>query len=191
MLSNLPTKAKIGNKIYPLNTDYRYGLKCLKISENDDISDKERAFAIIYTLYGCFPNDLEEALKKAGYFLTCGREQKPRDEEPDMDYWFDWERIVASFRSDYGIDLNTAKMHFWEFIFLIEGLTEHCVLSRVREIRGYNLSEFKDPKTKARIQKAQEQLRIPKKRTKEQQKVIDDFFKQLGGENNVDNSSTG
>lgn len=146
------------------------------------IGDAERALAVIYMLFGDVPeNSLDKFMEKATVFLQCGKEPQ-RTGNPDMDFNADRNYIVASFMSDYRIDLDTVNMHFWKFIDLIKGLTEHCALSRVRELRSYDLSDIKDAKFRSKIIKAQEAVRLPVYRTAEEQSAIDEFEKQLRGE---------
>ena len=79
--------------------------------------------------------------------------------------------------SDYRIDLPSTDMHFWQYIQLLQGFTEKSVMSRVREIRNYDLSELKDPKARANMVKAKEAVALPKKFTKDEQNAIDEFEK--------------
>lgn len=172
-----PTKAEINGKIYGLNTDYKVALECFKIVNDEDICDEERAMAIVYKLFGFIPDDLYPFLEKAKKFLEG--ENHPNvdtsNSQPDMDFDYDRAYIQASFMSDYHIDISNSNMHFWQYIELIEGLTPDCVLSRVRELRNYDLSEVKDRKTREKIKKSQLLLALPEHITKEEQKLIDEF----------------
>ena len=42
----------VNGKKYKINTDFRNALECEKISQDNNINDIERAFAIIYVLFG-------------------------------------------------------------------------------------------------------------------------------------------
>ena len=134
-------------------------------------------------LFGFIPEtDLQQFLDKAALFLQCG---KTADEcganKKDMDFWHDRAYINASFMSDYKLDLSTAKLHWWQFCELIQGLTENCVLSRVREIRNYDLNEIKDSKSKAKMAKAKEAVALPVKHTREELEAIDAFERLFEG----------
>ena len=102
----------------------------------------------------------------------------------DMDLIQDRKYINSSFMSDYHLDLSNAKLHFWHFIELIEGLTEGTILSRVREIRNIDLSTIKDVKERKRIQETQKQLALKSETnkifTQKQKDNIDNFYKQAG-----------
>lgn len=179
-----PTHAEINGKLYEINTDYRVAKECYEIINDDTISDQERALAVIYKIFGFIPKqDREAFLDKASVFLTCGRPNEPSsDEPPDFDVNEDEGFIEASFKSCYGIDLDEINMHWWKFNDLIQGLDKHCILSRVREIRNYDLNEIKDPVQRSKMAHAQEQLKLPDKITPEQQQKIDEFDALFGGE---------
>lgn len=172
-----PDKAEIGGVIYPINTDFRVALRCIQISDDPDISDEERALAIIYLLFGFVPDDnVDDFLRIATTFLSCGESQdNHKSRKKDMDFEQDEGYISASFMSDYKIDLSTEKIHFWQYYNLLCGLTEHCVLSRVRELRNYDLSEVKDANTRRKIADAQQAVALRRKLTNEEQAAVEEF----------------
>ena len=183
-----PEYAKVGDKLYKINTDFKVALKCEQVALDDKIDDTERALAIIYLLYGNDgidnPSDYEELLKKATTYLACGKEQARDREEPDMDFEQDKAYIKASFYTDYNIpDIYKTNMHWYDFIALMNGLKEDCVLNRVREIRNYDTSQIKDPKTLTQIRKQKEAVALKKdepQMTEEQQRSYERFMEQMG-----------
>ena len=107
-----------------------------------------------------------------------------------MDFIQDYSYIKTSFRSDYGMNLDKENIHWWEFMDLMNGLSNSelgncCVLNRVRNLRNFDVSQIKDLKEKEKITKAKEQVALKKKEkevklTEEQQQSVDDFYKALG-----------
>ena len=174
-----PEYAEVAGKRYKINTDFRVALRCFEVIEDASICDEERALAVIYMLFGEIPTDhLEDFLRIAGNYLRCG--EKEEIQEPnnrDIDFTADEKYIAASFMSDYQIDLSRADMHFWQYIHLIQGFTDRSVMSRVREIRNYDLDELKDPKTRAKMVKAKEAVALPEKFSRSEQEAIDEFEK--------------
>ena len=145
-----PEYAKVGDKLYKINTDFKIALKCEKVA-NSNVGEVERALAIIYFLFGKKgldnQDDYDELLKKAILYLKRGQEYESEDNEKDMDFEQDKSYIKASFYTDYGIkDIYKEEMHWWEFIDLMNGLKDDCVLNRVRNIRTYDTSDIKDSK---------------------------------------------
>ena len=134
---------------------------------------------------------LQELLVK---YLQCGKEPeqvKEMDEilterEPDMDYSYDMGLIIASFISDYNIDLSDSSnddMHWWKFIDLLNGLSPKSALSRVRDIRNKDLSDYKDsPKAMEELIQAKRLVALPEKITESEREALDEFDRLLRGE---------
>lgn len=191
---NNPEYVKIKDKKYKINTDFRIGLECDKISRDSNISDEEKALAIIYKLYGDEglnnAQDWEQLMVLGQKYLNLNREPDEDDilEEPDMDLNEDFDYIEASFMSDYRIDLSEIKMHWWAFIKLINGLSNSemgncCILNRIRNLRNMDLSEIKDEKERNKIKKAKEKVKLHtnvKPLTKEQKESQSAIFEALG-----------
>lgn len=182
-----PDSTIVNGKTYKINTDFKVALQCEKVGVDNSIDDKERALTIIYLLFGeeglNNPQDWEKLLKAAQRFLACGNEKVENDEEPNMDYEQDEKYIKASFMSDYGIDLGKAKLHWWDFFDLMNGLSEDSILSRVRYIRDYDTSEIKDSKDRTKMEKQKRMVALkPKKKpmTAEQRKNQDNFLRLIG-----------
>lgn len=189
-----PEYAKINNKLFKINTDFRCAIECNRIAEDESINDIERSLAIIYVLFGEEGLEAEdyynELLEKAKIFLLCGKEtqKKKKHEEPDMDFIEDMDYIEASFQSDFGISLSDEKMHWWKFNKLMNGLSNSefgncCILNRVRNIRNMDLKDIKDKKERDKIIEAKEMVALnksKKKATKEQQESANKLLKDLG-----------
>lgn len=168
---NFPEYAKVGNKKYKINTDFRVAIKCNSVANDKTIGDYERALAIIYMLYGDeglkAEKDHNRLLEIAKKYLSCGEEVVDNDEEPDMDFEEDMNYIEASFMSDYHMDLSKEKMHWWKFYNLINGLSDSemgnsCVLNRIRSLRKYDVSKIEDRKEREKIIKAKERFALKK-----------------------------
>ncbi len=193
---NYPEFVEINGEKYKINTDFRVAIECNAIALDETIGDYERALAIIYKLFGKKGLDAydihDKLLLMAKEYLMCGKD--PNDDtndKPDMDYIEDYSYIKTSFRSDYGINLDNEKMHWWEFFDLMNGLSNSelgncCVFNRIRNLRNYDTKDIKDSKEKEKIEKAKQQIALkrykPKKKqaTDEQKKSAEEFFKALG-----------
>ena len=188
----------IKGKKYNINTSYKIAIQCNEIAMDENINEYEKGLAIICKLFGKDALDDEENLEgllSAGVkFLRCGNDEKGDDNSKiDMDYTQDMPFIKASFRSDYGVNLNTEDIHWWEFFELLNGLSNSefgncCVLNRIRALRNMDTSKISDAKLKKEIENAKEQFRIKrnleqaskKEFTKEQKENIDRFYKETG-----------
>ena len=174
-----PEYAEVKGKKYKINTDYRVALRCFEVIDDTSICDQERALAVVFLLFGEVPmEDMGEFLRISGDYLRCGEKEASQEAmERDMDFNADERYIVASFMSDYRIDLSSVDMHFWQYIQLIQGFTENAIMSRVRDIRNYDINELKDPKARAKMAKAKAALALPEKFSRDEQKTIEEFEK--------------
>lgn len=185
---NNPEYVKVNDKKYKINTDYRVGLRCQEVANDTSIGDYERALAIIYLLFGDDglnnTRDYEKLIELGLKYLSCNEKVEDNsNEEKDMDLLQDFRLIQASFKSDYGIELDKENIHWWDFMGYLNGLTENCVLNRIRELRTYDLSTIEDGKQRAKVQKMKKrwELKKPKKElTEEQKRSVDYFYKQTG-----------
>lgn len=185
---NNPEYVKVNETKYKINTDYRVALECDKIARDSSIGDYERCLAIIYTLFGDEglknKDDYEGLLKMAIKYLTCNIEVEEDDAiSADMDFYQDMNLIKASFKSDYGIVLDKEQMHWWDFYMYLNGLTENCILNRVRELRNYDTSQIKDIKERNKVEKAKRRVALrdeTEKLTEKQQKSVNTFYELTG-----------
>ncbi|PKM64787.1 MAG: hypothetical protein CVU96_01000 [Firmicutes bacterium HGW-Firmicutes-20] len=171
-----PEVAEIDGVEFRINTDYRVALQCMAISENAAISDLERSTAICILLFGMDVPVTQSAVDMAQKYLQCGKTTEEQlASNKDMDFEQDADFITASFMSDYHVDLSKAEMHWWQFVQLISGLTEHSILSKVRDIRNYNVHDLPDEKSKQRMRRAQQQVALKKKLSPDEQQALDEF----------------
>lgn len=187
MTLSYPKFAKVNGHKYKINTSYKVALKCNEVAESD-VSDEERSLAIIYLLFGDKsldnPKDWEGLLKVALKFLSCGKEDVTDIDEVNMSINEDWSYIQSSFFSDYGIDISKTDMHFWQFFDLLCGLTDKCILNRVRFVRDFDIRQIKDPKEKQKWIKQKEMVALKSERhqkTAEEIEMDKLFEKQLKG----------
>ena len=190
---NNPEYAKIGDKKYKINTDYRVGIECDAIGRDTSIGDYERALAIIYKIFGEEGlNDTKnhaKLLELAEKYLSCGQKiDTSKNSKPDMDFKYDFNLIKTSFRSDYGIILEQEKMHWWDFYWLLNGLSNSelgntCILNKVRDIRTRDPKDIKDKKERDALIEAKKIWALPHEKpkpTKEQLESIENLKRIIG-----------
>lgn len=188
-----PEYVKIGNKEYKINTDFKVAIECNRIAEDETIGDFERCLAIIYTLFGEEALEdtehYEKLLELAKKYLSCGKEIKTKqNEQPDMDFIYDYGLIWASFMSDYKIDIDETNMHWWKFYELVNGLSNSelgnsCILNKIRAGRTYDPKEIKDNKKRQEFIEWQKSIALPKKKkvvTESQKNMVKDIYERVG-----------
>lgn len=191
-MNSYPKYAQVKDIKYEINTDFRVALECDKLAKTS-IGDEERALAIIYLLFGDKglenSQDWEDLLVIALKYLSCGKEKQEDDngeeQEIDMDFEQDWEYIRTSFFYDYKIKIEQdTYMHWWEFYNLLSGLSDKCILNRVRFVRNFDIEQIKDSKEKEKWIKQKTQVALKKENVKTAEEIrLDELFeKQLRGE---------
>lgn len=191
---NCIRKIQVDDTIYEANTDFRIAIECNRIATDENIGDFERVLGILCTVFGekgiDIPEHYERLLKWVKKWLSCDKEIIDTHEKPDMDYIEDYDYIVASFQSDYGINLDNETMDWQRFNTLMNGLSNSefgncCVLNRIRNLRNYDISKIKDSKERQKMAKAKESVALKKYKkenhlTKEQEESMERLNKILG-----------
>lgn len=182
-----PEFVEIGNKKYKINTSFKVALKCDEVYRSEDISPYEKVLAIIYLLFGDEglkdKKNHDELFDLAIKYLLCDEEVDNSNDKPDMDFQQDYRLIKASFRTDYGIDIDKENLHWWDFYTYLNGLKEDSILNRIRGIRTYDASKITDKKEKQEFIKTQRKVALKNggiKLTKEQEQSIEELNKILG-----------
>lgn len=191
-----PEIARIGDKTYHINTDFRVAIKCFQVSEDASIGGYERFLAIIYLLFGDEglkdSENYNKLMEIAQKYLSCGKERVENTEEPDMDYIQDEDLIRSSFEYDYKYDPYEEKhVHWWKYFNDLNNLSNSemgncCALNRVRAIRNINLNDIKDQKERNKIQKAKKYYSLKKERkqrefTEEEIRNMEEFDRLMEG----------
>ena len=93
--------------------------------------------------------------------------------EPCFDFEEDEVYFYAAFLSEYGIDLNTAKLHWYDFCALFRGLPDECRLKRIIGIRSESLKDIKSTAEKARVQRLKSIFALKRKRPQRYKNVAE------------------
>lgn len=186
-MNDYPYFIKVNGKKYSINTDFRVALECDNIvRSNGQGKEYETLLALIYKLFGeeCLDDVLhdkipiDKVIRLAELYLWCGRteEELTNDKEPSMNFKQDIGYIRASFMSDYQIDLDHKKMHWWQFNDYLRGTTEDSILNRVRYVREESLKGKKGEELQRWIEmKKNVALKVEKT---EEQKRLDKLFEE-------------
>ena len=198
MSLNNPEYVKVDDELYKINTDFRVALECNKIAEDTNISDMERAMAIVYKLFGekglnC--KNQNKLIELGVKYLSLGMEQKQLKNNPSDNYELDFNKcqglIKSSFKFDYGYDpYEKEYLHWWTFYNDLQNLSSSefgtcCALNRVAEIINMDTSKMKDKDAK-KIREAQKELREKyckskkKELTQKEKESVGNLYKQLG-----------
>lgn len=170
-------------KGYPIDTDFQTGIMISQCLADDNLNDQEKFETAIRLLFPSAcppPEDLQDALTwyLNGFDHDNHAGEKPSG-EPVMDFDMDQWRIYAAFRSQYGIDLNTEKLHWFVFMGLLANV-EECAFTRVMDIRQKKITSKMSREEKEAIKRNKKIFQIKPQEiqlsAKEQQRV-DEFMK--------------
>lgn len=136
------------------------------LQDDKSVSSNERYALIIELLFGNEDGsvrkhpDGEELAQCLSWFVNGWNHDKSSKEKSKkrlIDFDVDQFRILADFRSIYGIDLKESYMHFWEFMGLLWNMPyKSSSLMQVIEIRQREINPKMGKEEKKSIAKAQE-----------------------------------
>ena len=109
MLTRFPESVRIDGVRYPLNTDFRVGLRIMSAYEDPQLTRFERQVVLCRLLYQEQPSDFTQAVREGVRFLDGG--EQPRETGGRRLYSFDQDGayIYSAILQTHGIDLQTVK----------------------------------------------------------------------------------
>lgn len=187
MIGRLPKSLMVNGIEYEIRTDYRDCLRIFQAMNDPDLSHIEKLeimYRILYVEPDSIPlDDIEEAIKKAIWFLDCGRQSK--DASSIKESLYDWEHdeqiIFAAVNHVAGKELREEEyVHFWTFISYFheigEGLFSTVIHIREKKQKG-KLENYE----KEFYQNNKDLINLPKRYSKEEQEEIDRINEMLNG----------
>ncbi len=127
MIGQLPRQLIVDGKPYDIRTDYRNCLLILEAFNDPDNSIHEAYDIMLRILYKEAPENVDEAIEKAIWFLNCGDSLNDdnQSKKPVYDWQKDEQMIFAEINKVAGREVRAEKyMHFWSFIGLFQGIGE-------------------------------------------------------------------
>jgi len=194
LLDPLPTEYEG----FPIDSDFQTGIQIMQVLEDEELTEQEQIGTALSLLFLQedkdgnslpFP-DAQTAVEGLVWFLTNwnhdhnSKADKTRVTDYDIDQW----RIYSAFRQHYGINLNTDKLHFWEFMGLLTTLPE-CAYTRVIDIRLKKITSKmgKDEKKAYTELKKVYALEQPRQvdYTDSQKEAIDDYDRMMAEQKRI------
>lgn len=148
MIYDLPSSVCVCGTEYPIRSDYRAVLDVCKALTDPELSDQDRAEAMMDIFYPDFaqmpPDHYQEAIKQCFWFINCGAEEEQARRAPKlMDWDQDFQLIVAPVNRVLGQEIraapynrksNTGGLHWWTFIGAYYEIGD-CLFAQVVHIR--------------------------------------------------------
>lgn len=177
--AKLPQAIDVGGSLYRIHTDYRYFLRL-----REHLAEKGvLAGDLDYMYIKEKPLDRPAGVKALYAFMYPPQELPRRTSEDNgeivIDYDIDADYIYAAFMERYGIDLLTARLHWYSFNALLHGLHDtelnNIIAARLYKPSGKN-TEYDKLK-----QKQYEAWRLPQPADNEPDEALEDFLGALKG----------
>lgn len=143
---------------YQIDSDFRTGIQLCMALEDRSLSDMEKAAASAELLFPLIQPEIQDILEATEWFLSgwnLDNIQKNNNTIRILDFNIDQWRIYSAFTHQYGIDLHTADLHYWQFMGLLTTL-EECAFTRVIDIRQKKIKNKMSKEEKEAIIKAKQ-----------------------------------
>lgn len=112
---------------------------CLTINlayENSQLTQIEKQSVLLGWFYYERPKNVQEALEKAMAFLNQNQSNEEGESGPRVfSFEKDSSMIYAAFLQTHGIDLQTAKLHWYQFLALFADLGPDTAFCQLRNLR--------------------------------------------------------
>lgn len=127
---------------------------------NIDCEEDLRAEVLEYVLYNVITP--EEDSEQEYDLLGNPMKKIVEEHERTIDFIQDASLIYSAFRQTYGINLfnEYGRLHWYEFIALLEGVPEDTLLYQVRNIRAWKPQKGDNAEYKRKMRKLKEQYKI-------------------------------
>lgn len=135
----LPTALTVGGREYAIRSDYRPALDILQALGDVELSNEEKALAVLAILYEdaeTIPEeDYKEALKEAFCYLAGGQEDDGTPQRRLMDWKQDLPLVIPPINRVLGAEVREKNyLHWWTFLAAYQEIGD-CLFAQVVRIR--------------------------------------------------------
>ncbi|WP_143322567.1 Gp15 family bacteriophage protein [Clostridium sp. HBUAS56010] len=149
---SLPTALEVGGKLYKIRTDYRVVLDILTAYGDPELDAADKTQVLIEVLYINYetipPEHMEEAVKKASWFLDANLPHDLKPHPVTMDWLKDAPIIIPEVNKNIGTEVRSVKyMHWWTFFGAYmqiggDGLYSSVINVRQKRAKGEKLEKW-------------------------------------------------
>lgn len=165
---DLPRSVTTDKGTYEIATDFRTWMQVDCILRDSEIPD-EGKLPYIANFLGIdlmvFLEDALEISRALFRFYRCDKEEKDTDTKTNgqraYDFSYDSDLLYASFRKQYGINILTEEMHWFEFMALFNALDDDTIMAKAIRYRTQDTSKLQG-KELEHARKMERYWRLPK-----------------------------
>ena len=162
-----PDSVTVGGETIPIHTDFRRWILVLNLLEDSEVlpAKKEQILPVLV----CRDNNVEvtdELITELLKFAALGElpdGESGAEPEKVFDFEEDGERILASFRQAYGIDLTTETLHWHTFMTLLRHLPPETEFMRTVRLRMTDAAEIEDDRIRREVRRAKRRVSLKNK----------------------------
>lgn len=171
IMNKIPTHVWIKDEKIPINTDFRASIEFELLMGDDMVPPEDKVKRALEIYYGKRQFRTEEvgnAVDALLWFYSCGKEQEAETKKNVIvkghisstriyDYQYDADYIYAAFLQQYGIDIETDRIHWWKFKAMFKSLSDQCEFVK---IMGYRSIKIDNNMTKSQKEFYQDMKKI-------------------------------
>lgn len=186
MTYRLPTSLEVGGESYEIRSDFRAVLDVLVALYDPELDQYGQAMVMLQIIYPRWkdipPEHLQEAIDKACTFIDCGQKKEDARKPRLIDWEQDAPIIIPAVNKVAHFDVRDREyLHWWTFFGFFMEIGE-STFSSVVHIRQKRHNGEKLEKWESRFyQQNMKMCELERRRTKEEQDIIDYLNKWLGG----------
>lgn len=138
-----PESIAVDGVDYPVDTDFRVWVKFQGVLLADG-TNKTKAAKVCELMADMGLPQTKEALDAMLQFYAGASTENQTGSGGNVqayDFERDSEYIFSAFLDSYGIDLTTAKLHWWRFKALFKSLPENCQMCKIMMYRTIDLKK--------------------------------------------------
>lgn len=191
LLDPLPRTCTLGGGlVYHFNGHYKTSIQFELLMQDNEVKDSDKLYLALRLYFGeqYIPPELEkEAILFILWFYKGGGEpfepktlegeERAKKEQPIYSFSEDSPYIYSAFLEQYGINLITAELHWWEFRALFLSLSSKVKLSEIMQVRSVNVNDL-DKAERKRIKRLKTLYALKDMRSQEEKEK--DFYGAFG-----------
>ena len=171
LTDRLPDGIVVAGREYPIRTDFQTWIRFELLALDDQMDMAGKVASMLELVFGAgkIPPTLQETMAAIQNFYAGAPEsteqagaEKAAPHEAIYSFAHDADYIYSAFWAQYGIDLQAAKLHWWQFKALFKSLSGENMIVKIMEYRSVNLAEIKDKGQKDFYRKMKRRYALPK-----------------------------
>ena len=167
LLDRVPDHLVISGIRYRIHTSFRTWIAYEKLLTDNSVVSCDDVFSLVFDGIIPTPKHYEEAVNQILWFYQCGKEYQLNGRKTYKEvfsYDYDDGYIVAAFQEQYGIDLNTADLHWWKFRAFMLSLSEDTEFVKIMGYRSVEISSKMSAAQRSFYQKMKKHYKLPMKK---------------------------